>query len=99
SDEELLDLLRGLLEKHGHLSGIIIDELEYGPSSSAYRARFGSLIRAYELIGFTPERDYRYVEINRALRRMYPGLIIATIRGIEAIGGRVHQDKDTDLLT
>jgi DNA invertase Pin-like site-specific DNA recombinase len=98
SDEELLDLLRGLLDRHGYLSGIIIDELELGPSSSAYRSRFGSLIRAYELIGFTPERDYRYVEINRALRRMYPNLIAATIRGIEAIGGKVRQDLDTDLL-
>jgi DNA invertase Pin-like site-specific DNA recombinase len=98
SDEELLDLLRGLLEKHGYLSGIIIDELELGPSSSAYRSRFGSLLRAYELIGFTPERDYRYIEINRALRRMYPGLIGATVCGIEAIGGMVRQDRDTDLL-
>jgi DNA invertase Pin-like site-specific DNA recombinase len=98
SDEELLDLLRGLLEQHGYLSGIIIDELEFGPSSSAYRSRFGSLIRAYELIGFTPERDYRYIEINRALRQMYPELIASTIRGIEVIGGRVWQDPDTDLL-
>jgi DNA invertase Pin-like site-specific DNA recombinase len=98
SNEELLDLLRGLLEKHGYLSGIIIDELEFGPSSSAYRARFGSLIRAYELIGFTPERDYRYIEINRALRRMYPGLIDATIRGINEIGGKVKIDTETDLL-
>jgi hypothetical protein len=44
------------LEQHGYLSGLIIDELECGPSSSAYRTRFGSLIRAYELIGFTPAR-------------------------------------------
>jgi DNA invertase Pin-like site-specific DNA recombinase len=99
SDEELLDLLRGLLEQHGYLSGIIIDELEFGPSSSAYRTRFGSLIRAYELIGFTPDRDYRYIEINRALRRMYPDLIACAIRGIEEIGGSVQQDDETDLLT
>ncbi|MCC8939263.1 recombinase family protein [Bradyrhizobium sp. Arg68] len=99
SNEELLDLLRGLLEKHGYLSGIIIDELEFGPSSSAYRTRFGSLIRAYELIGFAPERDYRYVEINRALRRMYPGLIDATIRGIQEIGGKVRRDAESDLLS
>jgi DNA invertase Pin-like site-specific DNA recombinase len=98
SDEELLDLLRGLLESHGYLSGIIIDELELGPSSSAYRSRFGSLLRAYELIGFSPERDYRYIEINRALRRMYPGLIASTIGGIVAIGGMVRQDRDTDLV-
>lgn len=99
SDEELLDVLRGLLEQHGYLSGIIIDELEFGPSSSAYRSRFGSLVRAYELIGFTPDRDYRYIEINRALRRMYPDLITSTIRGIEAIGGTIHENPDTDLLT
>lgn len=99
SDEELLDVLRGLLEQHGYLSGIIIDELEVGPSSSAYRARFGSLIRAYELIGFSPDRDYRYIEINRALRRMYPDFITSTVRGIEEIGGSVRQDTETDLLT
>jgi hypothetical protein len=29
---------------------------------------------------------------------MYPGLIAATIRGIEVIGGKVRQDLDTDLL-
>jgi DNA invertase Pin-like site-specific DNA recombinase/predicted nucleic acid-binding protein len=98
SNEELLDLLRGLLEQHGYLSGVVIDELEFGPSSSAYRTRFGSLIRAYELIGFTPERDYRYIEINRALRRMYPGFIDATIRGIQEIGGRVQLDPESDLL-
>jgi hypothetical protein len=50
------------------------------------------------LIGFTPERDYRYIEINRALRRMYPGLIASTIGGIATIGGTVRQDRDTDLL-
>ncbi|WP_339036319.1 recombinase family protein [Bradyrhizobium symbiodeficiens] len=99
SDEELLDVLRGLLEQHGYLSGIIIDELELGPSSSAYRTRFGSLIRAYELIGFSPDRDYRYIEINRALRRMYPDFIAATVRGIEDIGGSICQNTKTDVLT
>lgn len=99
SDEELLDVLRGLLEQHGYLSGIIIDELEVGPSSSAYRTRFGSLIRAYELIGFSPDRDYRYIEINRALRRMYPDFIASTVRGIQEIGGSVREDTETDLLT
>lgn len=99
SDEELLDVLRGLLEQHGYLSGIIIDELEVGPSSSAYRTRFGSLVRAYQLIGFSPDRDYRYIEINRALRQMYPDFIASTVRGIQEIGGLVRQDSETDLLT
>jgi hypothetical protein len=52
-------------EEEGSLSGVVIDERADMPSSSAYRYRFGSLIRAYSLIGYIPERDYRYIEINR----------------------------------
>ena len=51
TDEELLQSLRGILAQHGMLSGLLIDEREEMPSSSAYRHRFGSLLRAYELIG------------------------------------------------
>ena len=32
------------------------------PSSSTFRQRFGSLLRAYELVGYSPSRDYRYIE-------------------------------------
>jgi len=58
-DEAMLAALGGLLEQKGHLSGILIDETHDLPSSSAYRARFGSLLRAYTLVGYTPERDYQ----------------------------------------
>ena len=99
SDEEMLAMLRDLLEQRGFLSGIMIDEAENCPSSSAYQSRFGSLLRAYELVGFAPDRDYRYIEINRALRRMHPQVLAAAIAGIEAAGGRVRQDPITDILT
>ena len=69
------------------------------PSSSAYQGRFGSLLRAYELVGFTPDHDYRYIEINRALRRMHPQIVTDTIAGINKAGGWVEQDSATDLLT
>ena len=36
-----------LLQDRGYLSGLIIDETESLPSSSAYQGRFGSLLRAY----------------------------------------------------
>src|SRR5262249_28791518 len=39
SDEELLQRLRGLLQRCGTLSGILIDEAEDMPSSAAYRHR------------------------------------------------------------
>lgn len=99
SDDQMLDSLRALLEEHGYLSGLIIDECEHSPSSSAYQCRFGSLLRAYELVGYTPDRDFRYIEINRSLRAMHPGVVTDTINGIEHAGGRVVRDPETDLLS
>jgi DNA invertase Pin-like site-specific DNA recombinase len=99
SDEEMLEALQRLLQDRGYLSGLIIDETECLPSSSAYQNRFGSLLRAYELVGFTPDRDYRYIEINRAVRRMHPQIVTGTIAGIQKVGGSVVQDPATDLLT
>ena len=58
--------------------GLLIDEAETGASSAVYQTRFGSLLRAYQMIGFTPMRDYRYIEINRHLRRLHPD-VLATL--------------------
>jgi DNA invertase Pin-like site-specific DNA recombinase len=98
SDNDLLRMLSELLAQRGALSGMVIDEVEDMPSTAAYRHRFGSLLRAYQLIGYTPERDYRYVETNRQLRLMYPGVVTSTIAGIEAIGSEALVDETTDLL-
>jgi hypothetical protein len=51
SDEALLERLKGLLQLRGRLSGLLIDETEDMPSSSCYSTRFGSLTRAYTLVG------------------------------------------------
>ena len=98
TDQELLDRLSSVLAEKGWLSGMVIDELDDMPSSSTFRHRFGSLTRAYELVGFTPSRDYSYIEINRALRAMHPGIIAAVIGDIEAQGGVVERDPVSDLL-
>lgn len=99
SSERMLELLQAILDRRGELSGLIIDEFEGCPSSSAYRSRFGSLLRAYALVGFTPDHDFRYLEINRKLRQMHPGIVADTIAGIESAGGQVAQNGKTDLLT
>jgi len=52
TDSEMLERLAGLHQQTGWLSGLIIDEAEDMPSSSVYRHRFGSLVRAYQLIGY-----------------------------------------------
>ena len=98
SNDDLLEKLRNLYQRRGWLSGIVIDEAENMPSSSAYAHRFGSLIRAYELIGYNPERDYRYIEINRYLRKTYAAIVEDTIRKIKELGGTVRREVTSDLL-
>ncbi len=99
SDEDMLEALRTLLASRGYLSGLVIDEAEATPSSSAYQSRFGSLLRAYQLIGFSPDRDYRYVEVNRGLRRLHPEVVAEAVAGIRRFGGTARIDPATDLLT
>lgn len=99
SDEELLKKLSNLYRSRGFLSGLIIDETEGMPSAAAYAHRFGSLIRAYRAVGFTPDRDYHYIEINRFLRRLHPEIVTRTGSMIADLGGSVEHDPATDLLT
>lgn len=98
-DEQMLGLLAQILELRGYLSGMIIDEVEGCPSSSAFRNRFGSLLRAYALVGFSPDHDYHYLETNRKLRELHPNVVAEILDGIAAAGGQVSQDAVTDLLT
>ncbi len=98
SNDELIEKLRHLFQHRGFLSGLIIDEAEDMPSSAAYIHRFGSLIRAYEAVGFTPDRDYKFLEVNRFLRTLHPEIIRRTEREIANLGGIVVRDPATDLL-
>jgi len=99
SDSELLEQLKKLQSHKGMLSAMIIDECDWMPPSSLYRHRFGGLLRAYKLIGYMPERDYRYIEINRKLREIHSGVMADTLAGIESLcGRRIAVDPETDLL-
>lgn len=98
TDEELLSRLSALLADKGWLSGLVIDEIEDMPSSSTFRHRFGSLVRAYQLVGYTPSRDYRYIETNRALRALHPDVVAQVVADIAAAGGSVCRDPASDLL-
>lgn len=99
TDEQMLQMLSRILEQKGYLSGIIIDEMEGHPSSASYRNRFGSLLRAYALVGFAPDHDYRYLETNRRLRDLHPTIVSEVIEGIRAVGATVVRNNATDLLT
>jgi len=93
SDDELLEKLRGLLKQQGRLSGIIIDEAEDFPSSAAFRHRFGSLVKAYRLIGYEPEIDYSFIETNRKLRQRLRELVSSVVQQLVALGATARWEK------
>jgi hypothetical protein len=95
----MLKRLTRLFQRHGYISGLVIDEADGMPCSGAYAHRFGSLIRAYSLVGFTPDRDYHYIEVNRMLRLFHGDEVERVICEITRLGGTVSRNPATDLLT
>lgn len=98
TDEEMLEKLRGVLKKHGRISGIVIDEAEGLPSSAAFQHRFGSLVAAYRLIGYDPGIDYSFIETNRRLRKRHPEIVASVVRRVQEVGGAAAWDENTELL-
>ncbi len=86
SNEELLESLRALLARKGRLSLRLVKESPDMPSPSTYRLRFGSLRKAYELIGYGRADQFGPIDLRRrtqALREevmakiatMFPGQV------------------------
>ena len=95
---EMLEKLRDVLKQHGRISGMLIDESEGLPSSTAFSHRFGSLVNAYRLIGYDPGIDFRFIEENRRLRKLRPDIVASVRQQIMALGGTAIEDDATDLL-
>ena len=94
----MLEKLRGVLTQHGRISGILIDEAEDLPSSSAFRNRFGSLVSAYRLIGYDPEIDYSFIEINRQIRKRHPEIVAEVVENCARWDPASAIDEKTDLI-
>src|SRR5579863_824450 len=65
SEEEMLYGLKQLLRRYGRLSGSLIACAHCIPSPTTYRARFGSLQRAYKLIGYGGAESFGPLEVRR----------------------------------
>lgn len=99
TNEELLQGLRDLYDKQGRLSALIIDEADFLPPSSLFRTRFGGLLRAYRMIGYTPERDYQYIAVNQRLRAIHSEVVADVVHSIENLcGRRIPIDPESSLL-
>ena len=70
SDEQLLDRLRSLLSREGSLSMRGVDASREVPASRTYITRFGSMTRAYDLIGYVyPENPLGSPKIRKIMWR------------------------------
>jgi hypothetical protein len=98
STDDMLAHLRRLGESVPVVSARAIDADEGMPSAAAYRSRFGGLLNAIRQAGLEMDRDYRYVEVNRKIRALHPGLIADLSQRLGGVGATVTQDPRTGLL-
>lgn len=101
TEREMLDDLRAIHARHGRLSIALIDATRGVQKSSAYFARFGTLGRAYKLIGIP------YAPRERGLRpdgtRLSREEVLEGIRRVHAAHGRInmalcHSDQSLPAL-
>jgi len=81
TNEEILDGLRALLASEHRLTLNLIKNSPIVPSPSAFRDRFGSLRRAYDLIGYGHSDQFGSIDMRRrtrALRDELMAKIVAT---------------------
>ncbi|WIV87974.1 recombinase family protein [Proteus appendicitidis] len=97
SDIDIINYLKKKLKEQGKLSGFIIDEDDTGPSSSIISNRFGGLINAYKLIGYIPERNYSFIEINKELRKKHQTIISEIYKKIN-ISDKIILKDETILI-
>jgi DNA invertase Pin-like site-specific DNA recombinase len=86
SDAQMLNLLRELLERKGRLTSTIIEDAAELPCHMTYIERFGSLRRAYGLIGYHPDtfKVYDARQSAIATRARLANELLSAIQG----GGR-----------
>lgn len=75
SNEEILQSLRRLLVREGRLSLKLIENDADVPSPSTYRHRFGSLRRAYQMIGYADPQQFGPIDLRRRTQALRDELI------------------------
>jgi DNA invertase Pin-like site-specific DNA recombinase len=99
TEKALLDRLREMLAREGKLSARLIDKTKGMPCCETYRIHFGSLVRAWRLVGYELGRDFAYVLANKVLRSKRPEMVSRIVEIIEHVGGATQIDTRNSVLT
>lgn len=98
SEEEMLVRLRRTLFKEGRLSISIIDRTPGLPCVATCQTHFGSMRNLYRLLGYTPKRNYEFLE-SRPLWSEQKTSLASRIRvAFNKIGCRTNTGGWTDSL-
>jgi DNA invertase Pin-like site-specific DNA recombinase len=98
-EEEMLARLRAVLKKRGKLSTAIIDETVGIPTTPTYRAHFGTLRKAYSLVGYLTKHNCDFIDFREHWVAEVAELKKKIADSIEKAGKRsVTNDNDDYLL-
>lgn len=98
TDEEMLDGLRRLLAREGVLTGSLIDQAKDLLTSSAYIGRFGGLIQAWKMIGYSPPRDFSFWEAKRCIKQLWKKQSQELLTQLRSAGIEVEHDPHTGFM-
>lgn len=90
TDEQILARLRAIYRKHGRITARLVKKNRF-ICVAAIRRRFGSLIAAYELAGYRPDRDLAFLAHNKAARRLRAATADAVLTGLRSRGLQVER--------
>ncbi|QIO32779.1 recombinase family protein [Bradyrhizobium sp. 1(2017)] len=98
SEEEMLIRLRRTLLKEGRLTPAIIDRTPGLPCSATCQTHFGNFRNLYRLLGYTPKRNYEFLDSRPFWSELRTKLVEQAATAIRAAGGRVGSGGWSDCL-
>ena len=87
TDDELLEMLRLVFQKHGRITSYLISDFPGIPNAKFFGIRFGSLLHAYILAGLESATNFDFVTTRRAVRSTLLSTISKVRMLIDEAGG------------
>jgi hypothetical protein len=99
TDQQLLDRLSALLRREGRLSVHIMRTAKDVRHPTVYANRFGSLMRAFELVGFKHHPRYRFADATAQIEQVVSSVVDDIIIDLRGRGVNVSFLHELYLLT
>ncbi|WP_291849232.1 recombinase family protein [Bradyrhizobium sp.] len=99
SDQQLLERLRDALTEKGRLSATVMGRMSGMPCAGLYALRFGSLRKAFDLIGYRSQRNCEFIDSRPLLNTKLVERASDVARRIRALGASAIFDAAAHTLS